>query len=182
MAHDPLYRFDTAFGVCALGWTERGITRLRLPNVEQDIDAATAVPNGDVATEELPSDIAACIARLHTYFSGAVIDFTDVTLDFGALAPESATIYRALRGVGWGETTTYGALATAIGTPGGARAVGVAMARNPWPVIVPCHRVLASGGRLGGFSAPGGSRTKERLLALEHVRAGDSQPLLPGIF
>jgi methylated-DNA-[protein]-cysteine S-methyltransferase len=78
-------------------------------------------------------------------------------------------IYAALLNVGWGKTTTYGALAAEVGTPDAARAIGQAMGRNPLPIIIPCHRVLASGGRIGGFSSPGGTTTKERLLVLEGV-------------
>jgi methylated-DNA-[protein]-cysteine S-methyltransferase len=96
------------------------------------------------------------------------------------LAPEDAffaQIYAALRRVGWGRTTTYGALAKEVGAGReAARDVSEAMARNPAPLIIPCHRVLAAGGRIGGFSAPGGSRTKIRMLELEGVRIGPPAP------
>ena len=90
----------------------------------------------------------------------------------------SRTIYDLLRTVGWGQTTTYGELARRAGRrPEAARAVGQAMGSNRIPVIIPCHRVLASGQKIGGFSAPGGTLTKERLLALEGVVP--DAPLLP---
>jgi methylated-DNA-[protein]-cysteine S-methyltransferase len=79
----------------------------------------------------------------------------------------------------WGETNTYCALALRAGFPDAARAIGQAMGRNPVPIIVPCHRVLASGGKVGGFSAFGGAETKTRLLALEGVQL--EEPLLPGL-
>jgi methylated-DNA-[protein]-cysteine S-methyltransferase len=93
-----------------------------------------------------------------------------------------AAIYAVLRTVPFGRTTTYGELAEQAGHPGAARAVGVAMARNPWPIVVPCHRVLAKHGMLGGFSAPGGVLTKRRLLELEGAKVDSAMPTLPGLF
>jgi methylated-DNA-[protein]-cysteine S-methyltransferase len=85
--------------------------------------------------------------------------------------------YQTARQVGWGRTTTYGALAKELGAgPEAARDVGQAMARNPVALIIPCHRVLAAGGKIGGFSAPGGSGAKIRMLALEGVRAEPPRP------
>ena len=83
-----------------------------------------------------------------------------------------------MRAVAWGETVTYGELAKRAGTPGTAQDVGVAMARNPVPLIIPCHRVLAAGGKIGGFSAPGRTETKERMLALEGVFINNQPRLL----
>jgi methylated-DNA-[protein]-cysteine S-methyltransferase len=86
-------------------------------------------------------------------------------------------IYAAARQIGWGQTTTYGTLAKQLGVgPEAARDVGQAMASNPVPLIIPCHRVLAAGGKLGGFSAPGGSSTKARMLALEGVLVEPARP------
>src|SRR6185312_4742077 len=98
-------------------------------------------------------------------------DFSAVRLDLGDQDELNTEIYAAARRVGWGYTTTYGALATEVGAgPEAARHVGQAMARNPVALIIPCHRVLAAGGKLGGFSAPGGSQTKLQMLELEHAR------------
>ncbi len=92
----------------------------------------------------------------------------------------SGGFYAALRRVGWGRTTTYGALAKEVGAGReAARDVGEAMARNPAPLIIPCHRVLAAGGKIGGFSAPGGSKTKIRMLELEGVRVAPPPALQP---
>jgi methylated-DNA-[protein]-cysteine S-methyltransferase len=113
--------------------------------------------------------------------AGERIDFSAIMLDLAGVGPFHRGIYEALRRVGWGETTTYGALARQIGDPGASRAVGQAMGRNPIPVIIPCHRVLASGGKPGGFSAFGGAVTKQRLLALEGVHLDGGWPLLPGL-
>jgi methylated-DNA-[protein]-cysteine S-methyltransferase len=176
MPHNSSVDFNTTFGVCTISWSDRGVTRLRLPDANRHADMNARTDFGTI-----PPEAAECMNRLRSYFAGAVVDFSDVPLDFTRLDADTLAIYQALRQVGWGRITTYGELAAAAGRPGAARAIGVAMARNPWPVIVPCHRVLGAGARLGGFSAPGGARTKERLLTLERVQAGDIQPMLPGL-
>jgi methylated-DNA-[protein]-cysteine S-methyltransferase len=107
------------------------------------------------------------------YFDGEEIDFSRVPVDLADQDAFFAQIYDALRRVGWGGTTTYGALAKEVGAGRDrARDVGEAMAKNPAPLIIPCHRVLAAGGKIGGFSAPGGSTTKLRMLELEGARVG----------
>ena len=108
------------------------------------------------------------IAAARRYFKGEPVDFSDVSLDLGEQDQLFTAIYTATRALRWGETTTYGALAKALGAgPETARDVGQAMAKNPVPLIIPCHRVLAAGGKVGGFSAPGGAASKIRMLALE---------------
>ena len=111
---------------------------------------------------------------------GRRVDFSQLELDLAGVSDFHRAIYDAARRIGWGETVTYGELAEQVGSPGAARAVGQAMGRNPIPVIIPCHRVLASGRKIGGFSAPGGAVTKTRLLALEGVHLDKGTPLLPG--
>ncbi len=111
------------------------------------------------------------IARARRYFDGEQIDFSDAKLDLHDQEPFFREVYNAVRQVKWGQTTTYGTVAKALGdNPEAARDVGQAMARNPVPLIIPCHRVLAAGGRVGGFSAPGGTVAKQRMLELEGVR------------
>ncbi|MEL6288155.1 MAG: methylated-DNA--[protein]-cysteine S-methyltransferase [Pseudomonadota bacterium] len=172
--------FETAIGRCALAWSERGITRMRLPGATEAETEASVARYGARASTSEPAFVAEAITALDAYFLGTDVDLGAVPLDADGVPAFHAAVYRALREVPRGGTVTYGALAEQVGQPGAARAVGVAMGRNPWPVIVPCHRVLASGGKMGGFSAPGGTSTKERLLALEGVRVGD--PVLPGLF
>jgi methylated-DNA-[protein]-cysteine S-methyltransferase len=124
---------------------------------------------------------------LADYLGGTPVDFSTLVLDSGGLSPADQAIYCTLRRVPAGETLTYGELARRAGLgAGAARAVGVAMAKNPWPVVVPCHRVMAADGTLHGFSAPGGLATKQRLLRLEGValdggRLAGASPLLPGL-
>ena len=120
--------------------------------------------------------MAAVVAAAKRYFDGEETDFSHVRLDLGGRDAFFAQIYDALRRVGWGRTTSYGALAKELGAGReAARDVGQAMATNPVPLIIPCHRVLAAGGKIGGFSAPGGSTTKMRMLELEGVRVQPPQ-------
>jgi len=125
-----------------------------------------------------PAEIEAAIAAARRYFEGEETDFSRVELDLRDQDPLFKQIYDAARRIGWGRTTTYGALAKAIGTdPEDARDVGAAMAKNPVPLIIPCHRVLAAGGKIGGFSARGGAATKVRMLELEGVRVASPPPV-----
>lgn len=110
---------------------------------------------------------AGLVRRIQAYFAGQPEDFYDVPVDPGPLTPFQARVMECLRRVAWGHTITYAELACQAGFPTAARAVGNCLAANRIPVIVPCHRVVGAGGRLGGFSAPGGVVTKRRLLLLE---------------
>ena len=117
--------------------------------------------------------MAAVVADVKRYFQGEAIDFSSIRLDLSDQDEFNTEIYHAARRVGWGRTTTYGALASEVGVGReAARDVGQAMAKNPVALIIPCHRVLAAGGKLGGFSAPGGSEAKLRMLELEKVNLG----------
>lgn len=116
------------------------------------------------------------VARLQAYAEGAIDQFADVELDLGTLSAFRREVIACLRRVPYGETLSYGELARLAGRPKAARAVGACMAANPVPIIVPCHRVLASQGKLGGYSAPGGMAMKRRLLALESHAAHGRHP------
>jgi methylated-DNA-[protein]-cysteine S-methyltransferase len=114
--------------------------------------------------------VAEAIAAVRRYFAGEETDFSGFAVDLGEQPPFFRQIYTATRRIGWGHTTTYGALAKELGAgPEAARDVGQAMAQNPVALIIPCHRVLAAGGKVGGFSAPGGATAKRRMLELEGV-------------
>jgi methylated-DNA-[protein]-cysteine S-methyltransferase len=161
--------FETARGFVAMAWRGSGITSVRLP-VGSRAAAERAlfrrVPQAVRATP--PSAIAAVIAGVTRYFRAEEVDFRSVAVDLGAPEPFFVQVYERVRDVAWGRTTTYGAIAKDLGGgPEAARDVGRAMAANPVPLIVPCHRVLAAGGKIGGFSAPGGSDTKLWMLELE---------------
>jgi methylated-DNA-[protein]-cysteine S-methyltransferase len=172
--------FDTAIGACGIAWSERGLTRLQLPEAhrgatEQRLRSKAARPS-----ETAPAAIDQVITNIQFYMTGQSFDFASVAIDLTDVDPFEQKVYEAARCVPWGHTVSYGELARQTGSPGAARAVGQALSRNPVPVIIPCHRILAKGHRIGGFSAPGGILTKERLLALEGVRVETGTPLLPG--
>jgi methylated-DNA-[protein]-cysteine S-methyltransferase len=171
--------FETAAGFCAIAWSELGIVRFQLPATSAESAETRLLRRAPEATPGEPlAEIAATIAAAKRYFAGEETDFSGVRLDLGDKDPLNKQIYAAARRVGWGRTTTYGALAKDIGAgPEVARDVGTAMAQNPVPLIVPCHRVLAAGGKVGGFSAPGGAATKIRMLELEGVRVAPRPPV-----
>ena len=176
--------FETARGFCALAWGPDGITRFQLPEASAAIAERNLLRRVPEAQRGAPTpEIAALLAAVQRYFTGEAVDFADVRLDLGVQEPFFAQVYAALRRVGWGETTTYGALAKQLGAgPEGARDVGQVMARNPVPLIIPCHRVLAAGGKLGGFSAPGGAHTKAQMLEMEGARRASPESAQGSLF
>jgi methylated-DNA-[protein]-cysteine S-methyltransferase len=182
--HGPMHHclFDTDLGPCGVAWGERGLARFQLPEADRRAtERRLRLRAADSGATAPPRQIAAVIADVQRYMAGERVDFSAVALDLTGVAPFYAEIYVAARRVGWGETATYGELARRVGSPGAARAVGQAMARNPVAVIIPCHRILASGNKVGGFSAFGGALSKQKLLGLEGVRIGarkETQQLL----
>jgi methylated-DNA-[protein]-cysteine S-methyltransferase len=172
--------FDTAIGTCGVAWNARGLTHFQLPGRSRAVTEARIRSRSAGAADDPPPEIAALIADVQRYCAGEEVDFSAVAVDLSALSDFQRKLYQSLRGIGWGHTTTYGDLARALGCPD-ARDVGQAMGKNPVPVVIPCHRVLAAGGKMGGFSAPGGTATKEKLLALEGVRVDNGAPRLPGL-
>jgi methylated-DNA-[protein]-cysteine S-methyltransferase len=174
--------FDTAFGVCGVAWSDGGLARVQLPERDAAATEGRLQKYGAVRADgEAPAGVSHGMLQLRAYFDGARVDFADVALERSQLAEFSGRIYAALRTVGYGETTTYGELAALAGSPGAAQAVGTAMGRNPWPVIVPCHRVMAAAQAIGGFSAYGGAVTKAKLLRMEGVDLDRGQLLFPGL-
>ncbi len=116
------------------------------------------------------------IERIQASLRGEPVELADIPLDEAGLPEFHCRVYAAARRIARGSTRTYGVIAAELGDPGAARAVGQALGRNPWPIVVPCHRVLAAAGRPGGFSAPGGTATKMRLLAIEGAAVSGQLP------
>ena len=175
--------FPTALGHVALAWSARGLTHLALPEPDRarcERHAATWFETGDTCADRLADDAPAfvgeAVALVRRYAEGETIDFSALALDIDGANPFDRAIWTAALGLRQGEITTYGELAARAGFAGMARETGAALGRNPLPLVVPCHRIVAAGGRIGGFSAPGGVRTKERLLAHEGVRLGPQEP------
>jgi methylated-DNA-[protein]-cysteine S-methyltransferase len=172
--------FDTAIGACGVAWSRHGVTRLQLPEADASATEKRLSASAARASQAAPAEIDQLIAHIQCYMTGRSVDFAAVAVDLTDVEPFGRKIYEAARAISWGQTVSYGELARQTGSPGAARAVGQALSRNPVPIVIPCHRVLAKGHRVGGFSAHGGTFTKERLLALEGVRLEAGMPLLPG--
>jgi methylated-DNA-[protein]-cysteine S-methyltransferase len=157
----PCLRFPTLLGPCGLTWNEVGLTAFALPGLDAAGDAA-------VALGEAPAWVRELVARVQRHLTGDRQDFNAVPLDFSRTPSFARRVYEVARTVPAGRTCTYGDLAALLGEPpGSSRAIGAALGANPWPLIVPCHRIVGAKDRLTGFSAPGGVRTKARLLAIE---------------
>jgi methylated-DNA-[protein]-cysteine S-methyltransferase len=178
--------FETAIGRCGIAWNGRGICAVQLPEKDDATTEGRLVKKaGSTGPADPPPAEQALIADIQNYLSGRKVDFSAVPVDLTGVDELRLRIYEALRGIEFGRTVTYGELARSIGATDweGARDVGAAMGSNRIPIVIPCHRVLAAGGKLGGFSAYGGTRTKQKLLALEGVRFDGEAPAprLPGL-
>jgi methylated-DNA-[protein]-cysteine S-methyltransferase len=150
------------------GYPSRRLSELalaRMPGMPQSFCRVAAEGQAD----DLPQWAASLIARLKLFAAGEKVDFADVPLSLEHLTTFGTRVIAACRSIPWGQTKSYGELAAECGSPGAARAVGSVMAKNRYPLIVPCHRVLAADGDLGGYSAPDGLAMKRRLLAMEGV-------------
>ena len=160
--------FDTTIGRCGLAWGERGVTGIQLPEVREAETRARLLRHHPAAQEGLPpADVRQVIGQITGFLRGESIDLSDISLDMDRVPPFHRRVYEVARGIPVGATLTYGEVAERLGVPGSARAVGQALGRNPFAIVVPCHRVLAAGGKVGGFSAGGGIATKFRLLSIE---------------
>lgn len=155
--------FDTGIGRCAVRWTEAGIAAVLLPGAAGRQGPAYE----DAGPDDLPPFVRSAIDGMIAVLAGGSPDFAAVPFDEGEIDELRRDVYAATRQIPPGTTRSYGEIAKAIGRPDGARDVGAALARNPCPIITPCHRVVAANGALTGFSAPGGLETKRRMLELE---------------
>jgi len=178
MKNDSYAIFETRSGFCGIAWSDNGITRFQLPTGNAAATERLLLRRMSNAEAAKPTpEIAGVIEAVRRYFEGSAADFSDLKIDIGGQEDLFRQIYALARRLPWGHTTTYGALAKEIGDdPRLARDVGQAMAKNPIPLIIPCHRVLAAGGKVGGFSAPGGAASKVRMLELEGVVLAPEPP------
>lgn len=162
--------FDTPIGRCAVAWRGDALEGVQLPE-QRDADTARRIADrvGGARQGTPPPAVRDAIDRMVASLRGEADDLADVPLDLQALPPFRRKVLEVVRTIPAGETWSYGEVAVAVGSPGAARAVGQALGRNPFPIVIPCHRVLAAGGRIGGFTAEGGVSVKARLLAAEGV-------------
>jgi methylated-DNA-[protein]-cysteine S-methyltransferase len=160
--------FPTALGHCGLAWSERGIAGSQLPEAtEQRTRERMRERFPHTLEAEPPPPVREAVEAIVALFAGARPQLSTITLDLAGIPAFHRRVYHLVRTIPPGETLTYRAVAQRLGVPGAARAVGQAMARNPFAPIVPCHRVVAANGKGGGFSAFGGMSTKRMMLAIE---------------
>ena len=158
-------QFVTRFGSGAVYATDQGVVKVAIP----DMSCHEPVLKTETPEFESSELTAYAAGKLMRYFDGECIDFADIPLDLSGMAPFRQKVLHTICNLRYGDVCSYGQLANLCGSPRAARAVGGALASNPIPIIIPCHRVLASNGRLTGYSAPGGEITKSRLLKMEGV-------------
>jgi len=179
MSQPVLYAvFDTAIGHCGIAWGPTGIVGASLPeDSASDLKARFTARHPEAQEGTPPPHIANAIRRIQALLQGAADDLADIPLDESGLSEFSRRVYEIARRIPPGATRTYGDIAKEMGGLHLAREVGQALGRNPYPIIVPCHRILAAGGKTGGFSATGGIETKFRILAIERAKT-DTLPSL----
>jgi len=173
--------FDTAIGRCGVVWGERGIVGIQLPESRDPDTRSRLLKKHPGAIEGTPPPaIQRSLDGIVALLSGEASDLSTVILDMDHVPPFHRKVYEAARTVQPGATLSYGEIASLLGATGSARAVGQALGRNPFAIVVPCHRVLAADGRIGGFSANGGIATKLRMLAIEAAKASGQGALFDG--
>ena len=171
--------FDTAIGRCGVAWGEGGVAGIQLPEAGERETRARMLQRFPVAGEVTPPpEVQRVIDSIVALLRGEASDLSAITLDMGEVPAFHRKVYEAARSIPPGTTLSYGEIAARVGAPGAARAVGQALGRNPFPIVVPCHRVLAAGGKIGGFSAQGGIATKRRMLAIEGAQINGATVLL----
>lgn len=169
-------RFPTVLGECSLNWDGAGVTGFSFPELPNFASAPTSASAAAPLPADLPKAITVLIDRVRRHLRGELQDFRDVRYSWDTVTPFRQRVLRAVLAIAPGHTATYGEITAAIGAkPGTSRATGGAVGANPWPLLVPCHRILGANGALTGYSAPGGLTTKAHLLALEGVglRSGE---------
>jgi methylated-DNA-[protein]-cysteine S-methyltransferase len=172
--------FETAIGTCGIAWTDVALAAVQLPEPTRERTLARLGRGGlgEVPEAEPPAFVQQAITRIQRLLGGERDDLRDLPLDLGEVPPFHQQVYAVARAIPPGEVLTYGEVAKLLGAPGSARAVGQALGHNHFAPVVPCHRVLAAGGRSGGFSAEGGTATKLKMLEIEKARFGPQ----PGLF
>ncbi len=171
--------FATAIGECALAWNDVGLVGVWLPETRSG-DLRRKLERRFTCGAEAGPDgaIVDAIASIRQLLDGLPVDLRSIALDWSVVTEPARRVYELAREVGPGRVVAYGAIARALGGDVDARSVGQALGANPFTIVVPCHRVIAADGRLGGFSAPGGAAQKQRLLAIEQARPDGP----PGLF
>ena len=164
--------FNTPIGTCAIAWSEQGIMGVALPDEDPEATREFISSRVPGAVECTPTpELEAVIAEIGRLLAGEPADLLGARLDLTGVSDFHKRVYDEARRIPPGSTLTYGQIAQRLKAPGTARAIGQALGSNPFPIIVPCHRVLGANGNVGGFSAPGGVDTKLRILNIERRNA-----------
>jgi O-6-methylguanine DNA methyltransferase len=173
--------FDTSIGRCGIAWSERGIIGVQLSE-SQEVETRIRLlrRHPDAIEASPPPEVQRVLDSIVAHLAGEAADLSVAVLDLDRVPPFHRRVYEAARAVLPGTTLSYGEIARQMGAAASPRAVGQALARNPFAVVVPCHRILSADGRIGGFSANGGIATKLRMLAIESARTGDQVALFEG--
>jgi methylated-DNA-[protein]-cysteine S-methyltransferase len=170
--------FETAIGWAGLAWGENGLVGAYLPEPDPKTVRKGFARKFPGAMEAQPApEVATVIGRIEALMRGEKADLSDAPLDIASVPDFNARVYEITRRIPPGETLTYGQIAAQLGDRLLAQQVGAALGKNPWPIVVPCHRVTAANGKLGGFSARGGADTKLKLLTIEGASAAKQQDL-----
>lgn len=173
--------FDTAIGRCGIAWNGRGIVGVQLPEgSESETRARLRRRFPDAREAPPPASVERAIDGVVALLRGEPSRLETITLDMDAVPAFHRRVYEVARTIPPGTTLSYGEVAARMGEPGAARDVGQALGQNPFAIIVPCHRVLAANGKVGGFSARGGVRTKLRLISSERAGGHGALPLFGG--
>jgi methylated-DNA-[protein]-cysteine S-methyltransferase len=169
--------FDTTIGRCGIAWGNRGVIGVQLPESGGEAGTRGRVLRRFPGAQEgsPPPEVQEAIDGIVALLHGEASDLSAVVVDMDGVPEFNRRVYEVARAIPPGSTLTYGEVAARLGDRGAARAVGRALGQNPFALVVPCHRVLAAGGGIGGFSAGGGVTTKRRLLTIED--GGRSTPL-----
>ena len=166
----PYSFFPTAFGNCGVAWNETGLTGFQLPDAEdkEGEQKFASRTQTKTATEARPEWVRRLVEHVQQHFEGRLHDFSATPIDWTRVSDFQRAVYLQTQAIKPGYKKSYGEIARLLALDRAAsRAVGIALATNPWPLIVPCHRVVSASDKMTGFSGPGGVRTKTRLLTLE---------------
>jgi methylated-DNA-[protein]-cysteine S-methyltransferase len=170
--------FPTSLGDCAIAWCGDAVVATSLPRKNGAETSDRLAARTGATPGAPPPAISRAIAAITALLAGEKTDLAFIECDFGGIDPFAARVYAVTRAIPAGETLTYGAIAVRLGDKRLAQNVGQALGRNPFPIVVPCHRVIGANDKLTGFSADGGVATKLRMLAIEGARIGEA----PGLF
>ena len=169
--------FETVIGWAGVAWADKGLVGCYLPDPNPEHARGSFLRRYPSAVEGPPTPgVEHAIAEIRRLLAGQPADLTHVPIDIARVPEFNAKVYEIARAIPPGETLTYGEIAVKLGDKLLARDVGAALGKNPWPIVVPCHRVTAAGGKLGGFSARGGVNTKVKLLAIEGAKVLEPAP------